>query len=74
MPLKMDEGWKQIQLNLPDLTRRARIYFAERLYSDEELPPEFKLYLPVQTLFNCRKHECVSADVLETTLDRHKAS
>ncbi|CAG7874281.1 unnamed protein product [Brassica rapa] len=25
-----------------------RIYFAERLYSDEELPPEFKLYLPVQ--------------------------
>ncbi|XP_009135225.1 cilia- and flagella-associated protein 20 [Brassica rapa] len=68
MPLKMDEGWNQIQLNLPDLTRRAygtnyaetlrvqvhancrlrRIYFAERLYSDEELPPEFKLYLPVQ--------------------------
>ncbi|KAF3599625.1 hypothetical protein F2Q69_00038656 [Brassica cretica] len=68
MPLKMDEGWNQIQLNLPDLTRRAygtnyaetlrvqvhancrlrRIYFADRLYSGEELPPEFKLYLPVQ--------------------------
>ncbi|CAN7075246.1 unnamed protein product, partial [Brassica oleracea var. botrytis] len=68
MPLKMDEGWNQIQLNLPDLTRRAygtnytetlrvqvhancrlrRIYFADRLYLDEELPPEFKLYLPVQ--------------------------
>ncbi|KAF3534810.1 hypothetical protein DY000_02043354 [Brassica cretica] len=65
---QMDEGWNQIQLNLPDLTRRAygtnyaetlrvqvhancrlrRIYFADRLYSDEELPPEFKLYLPVQ--------------------------
>ncbi|XP_048597747.1 uncharacterized protein LOC125578595 [Brassica napus] len=28
--------------------RLRRIYFAERLYSDEELPPEFKLYLPVQ--------------------------
>lgn len=68
MPLKMDEGWNQIQLNLADLTRRAygtnyaetlrvqihancrvrRIYFADRLYSEEELPPEFKLYLPVQ--------------------------
>uniref|UniRef100_M4FC92 CFA20 domain-containing protein n=1 Tax=Brassica campestris TaxID=3711 RepID=M4FC92_BRACM len=68
MPLKMDEGWNQIQLNLPDLTSRAygtnyaetlrvqvhancrlrRIYFAHRLYSDEELPPEFKLYLSVQ--------------------------
>lgn len=68
MPLKMDEGWNQIQLNLADLTRRAygtnyaetlrvqihancrlrRIYFADRLYSEEELPPEFKLYLPLQ--------------------------
>ncbi|XP_013583519.1 PREDICTED: cilia- and flagella-associated protein 20-like [Brassica oleracea var. oleracea] len=68
MPLKMDEGWNQIELNLPDLTRRAygtnyaetlrvqvhancsprRICFADRLYSDEELPSEFKLYLPVQ--------------------------
>lgn len=68
MPLKMDEGWNQIQLNLADLTRRAygtnyvetlrvqvhancrlrRIYFSDRLYSEEELPPEFKLYLPMQ--------------------------
>ncbi|KAH0943713.1 hypothetical protein HID58_003350, partial [Brassica napus] len=43
MPLKMDEGW-----NVHANCRLRRIYFAERLYSDEELPPEFKLYLPVQ--------------------------
>ncbi|XP_008446984.1 cilia- and flagella-associated protein 20 isoform X1 [Cucumis melo] len=68
MPLRMDEGWNHIQLNLADFTRRAygtnyvetlrvqvhancrlrRIYFADRLYSEEELPPEFKLYLPTQ--------------------------
>ncbi|KAF3963418.1 hypothetical protein CMV_012192 [Castanea mollissima] len=68
MPLRMDEGWNQIQLNLADFTRRAygtnyvetlrvqvhancrlrRIYFSDRLYSEEELPPEFKLYLPMQ--------------------------
>jgi hypothetical protein len=23
------------------------IYFSDRLYSEEELPPEFKLFLPV---------------------------
>lgn len=68
MPLRMDEGWNQIQFNLADFTRRAygtnyvetlrvqvhancrlrRIYFSDRLYSEEELPPEFKLYLPMQ--------------------------
>ncbi|KAK6261822.1 hypothetical protein QUC31_007638 [Theobroma cacao] len=68
MPLRLDEGWNQIQLNLADYTRRAygtnyvetlrvqvhancrvrRIYFSDRLYSEEELPPEFKLYLPMQ--------------------------
>ncbi|WMV11666.1 hypothetical protein MTR67_005051 [Solanum verrucosum] len=71
MPLKLDEGWNQIQLNLSDLTRRAygtnyvetlrvqvhancrlrRIYFSDRLYSEEELPPEFKLYLPMQVKY-----------------------
>lgn len=29
--------------------RLRRIYFADRQYSDEELPAEFKLYLPVQS-------------------------
>lgn len=28
--------------------RLRRIYFSDRLYSEEELPPEFKLYLPMQ--------------------------
>lgn len=67
MPMRLDEGWNQIQFNLSDFTRRAygtnyvetlrvqihancrirRIYFSDRLYSEEELPPEFKLYLPI---------------------------
>ncbi|KAA3670619.1 uncharacterized protein DEA37_0013585, partial [Paragonimus westermani] len=28
--------------------RIRRVYFSDRLYSEEELPPEFKLYLPIQ--------------------------
>ena len=28
--------------------RMRRIYFSDRLYSEDELPPEFKLFLPVQ--------------------------
>eukprot|EP00468_Gymnochlora_sp_CCMP2014_P003344 CAMPEP_0167744246 /NCGR_PEP_ID=MMETSP0110_2-20121227/2481_1 /TAXON_ID=629695 /ORGANISM="Gymnochlora sp., Strain CCMP2014" /LENGTH=168 /DNA_ID=CAMNT_0007628739 /DNA_START=444 /DNA_END=948 /DNA_ORIENTATION=+ len=68
MPMRLDEGWNQIQFNLSDFTRRAygtnyietlrvqihancrirRIYFSDRLYTESELPPEFKLYLPVQ--------------------------
>ncbi|CAG2105490.1 unnamed protein product [Medioppia subpectinata] len=27
--------------------RLRRVYFADRLYSEDELPPEFKLYLPI---------------------------
>jgi len=68
MPMRLDEGWNQIQFNLSDFTRRAygtnyietlrvqihancrirRIYFSDRLYGEEELPAEFKLFLPVQ--------------------------
>ena len=67
MPMRLDDGWNQIQFNLLDFTRRAygtnyietlrvqihancrirRIYFADRLYSEAELPAEFKLFLPV---------------------------
>lgn len=86
MPMRLDDGWNQIQFNLSDFTRRAygtnyietlrvqvkmidisivfyyvyvlflqihancrirRVYFSDRLYSEDELPPEFKLYLPV---------------------------
>ncbi|MES1904812.1 MAG: Cilia- and flagella-associated protein 20 [Paramarteilia canceri] len=68
MPMRLDDGWNQIQFNLADFTRRAygtnyvetirvsvhancrlrRVYFSDRLYAEQELPPEFKLYLPVQ--------------------------
>jgi len=67
MPMRLDDGWNQIQFNLSDFTRRAygtnyietlrvqihancrirRIYFSDRLYAEEELPPEFRLFLPV---------------------------
>jgi len=67
MPMRLDQGWNQIQFNLSDFCRRAygtnyietlqvqvhancrlrRIYFSDRLYSEEELPPEFKLFLPI---------------------------
>merc|ERR1712088_846812 len=68
MPMRLDDGWNQIQFNLADFTRRAygtnyvetlrvqihancrirRVYFSDRLYSEDELPAEFKLYLPAQ--------------------------
>jgi len=67
MPLRLDEGWNQIAINLKDFCKRAygteyqetarvtlhancrirRIYFSDRVYSEDELPAEFKLYLPV---------------------------
>lgn len=67
MPMRLDDGWNQIQFNLADFTKRAygtnyietvrvqlhancrvrRIYFADRQYTEQELPSEFKLYLPV---------------------------
>jgi hypothetical protein len=28
--------------------RIRRIYFSDKLYTEEELPPEFKLFLPIQ--------------------------
>ena len=79
MPMRLDEGWNQIQFNLSDFTRRAygtnyietlryiiyiyiyiyrvqihancrirRIYFSDRLYTEDELPTEFKLFVPMQ--------------------------
>eukprot|EP00252_Welwitschia_mirabilis_P008280 TRINITY_DN20023_c0_g1_i1.p1 TRINITY_DN20023_c0_g1~~TRINITY_DN20023_c0_g1_i1.p1 ORF type:complete len:191 (-),score=33.30 TRINITY_DN20023_c0_g1_i1:242-814(-) len=68
MPLRLEEGWNQIQFNLSDFTKRAygtnyvetlrvqvhancrirRIYFSDQLYPEEQLPQEFKLYLPMQ--------------------------
>jgi hypothetical protein len=63
MPMRLDEGWNQVQFNLADFVKRAygtnyvetlrvqihancrirRIYFSDRLYSEAELPPEFKV-------------------------------
>ncbi|VEL31919.1 unnamed protein product [Protopolystoma xenopodis] len=90
MPMRLDDGWNQIQFNLMDFTRRAyatnyveavrvqvgirlclniwyilhyysifflqihancrirRVYFADRLYSEEELPADYKIHLPPQ--------------------------
>jgi len=68
MPMRLDDGWNQIQFNLADFTKRAygttytetmrvqihancrlrRVYFADRIYGEDELPAEFKLYLPIQ--------------------------
>lgn len=83
MPMRLDDGWNQIQFNLSDFTRRAygtnyietlrvqihancrirRVYFSDRLYSEDELPAEFKLYLPVQNKskvhFWCGMTKCV---------------
>jgi len=67
MPMRLDDGWNQIQFNLADFTKRAygtnyvetlrvqihancrlrRIYFSDRLYAEDELPAEYKLFLPV---------------------------
>ncbi|ELR21102.1 flagellar associated protein [Acanthamoeba castellanii str. Neff] len=69
MPLRLSEGWNQVQLNIADLMRKAygttfveisrvqvhancrlrRIYFAEKPHAEEELPPEFKLFLPSES-------------------------
>ncbi|CAH1270302.1 CFAP20 [Branchiostoma lanceolatum] len=68
MPMRLDDGWNQIQFNLSDFTRKAygtnyvetlrvqihancrirRVYFSDRFYSEDELPPDYKLYLPMQ--------------------------
>ena len=79
MPMRLDEGWNQIQFNLSDFTRRAygtnyvetlrvqihancrirRIYFSDRLYTEEELPPEYKLFCTLETTHSPCEHSCV---------------
>ncbi|KAL5150610.1 Cilia- and flagella-associated protein 20 [Glycine soja] len=39
-----------LQVQVHANCRLRRIYLSDRLYSEEELPPEFKLYLPMQLL------------------------
>ncbi|VDP47269.1 unnamed protein product [Schistosoma mattheei] len=70
MPMKLDEGWNQVQFDLADFTRRAygttyieavklsihancrlrRVYFCDRIYSEDELPRDYKLYLPLHPI------------------------
>ncbi|XP_035679682.1 cilia- and flagella-associated protein 20-like [Branchiostoma floridae] len=67
MPMKLDDGWNQIQFNLSDFMRKAygtnyletlrvqihancrvrRVYFTDRLYEEDELPADYKLFLPI---------------------------
>ena len=42
--------------------RIRRVYFSDRLYSEEELPAEFKLYLPVQQVRRLTKFHWDTAD------------
>lgn len=47
----MDAGTNYIEtlrVQIHANCRIRRIYFSDRLYSEEELPPEFKLFLPIQ--------------------------
>ncbi|GBP84225.1 Cilia- and flagella-associated protein 20 [Eumeta japonica] len=37
-----------IRIQIHANTRVRRVYFCDRLYSEEELPPEYKLYLPLE--------------------------
>ena len=39
--------------------RVRRIYFSDRLYSEDELPPDFKLYMPISN--TNEKHAVVAA-------------
>ncbi|KOB76829.1 Uncharacterized protein OBRU01_05049, partial [Operophtera brumata] len=67
MPIKLNNGWNQIQFNLDEFTKRSyktefqevsklkinaniclrRVYFTETLLTDEQMPPEYRLYYPI---------------------------
>ena len=67
MPLQLEKGWNQVQIDLADFTKKAygtnyvqtlrvqihancrlrRVYFADKFVTEDQLPPEFKLYRPV---------------------------
>lgn len=95
MPMRLDEGWNQIQFNLSDFTRRAygtnyietlrvqihancrirRIYFSDKLYDEEELPAEFKLFLPVpQVRSQGKEYIVMSVTATTRTTNCHQRS
>jgi hypothetical protein len=65
LPLRMDEGWNQISMNLSELTQKIygtlyvetvrvqiyantrirRIFFCDRLYGNQEMPADFKVFV-----------------------------
>jgi hypothetical protein len=77
MPLKLDNGWNEIQFNLQDFCQKAfgtnfvhccrvkiyancriaRVYFNDRVYSEEEIPTEYKLFLRVQPYISNRPND-----------------
>lgn len=89
MPMRLDEGWNQIQFNLADFCRRAygttyvetlriqlhcscrlrRIYFSDRLYAEEELPAEFKLFVPLKLASGAVQQAPTAAGKEEEELD-----
>ena len=44
--------------------RIRRIYFSDRLYSEDEVPPEFKLFLPIQVLIKDMFMNCCIINTL----------
>lgn len=44
----MEHYRKLLRVQIHANCRIRRVYFSDRLYSEDELPAEFKLYLPVQ--------------------------
>ncbi|RLW01278.1 hypothetical protein DV515_00008095 [Chloebia gouldiae] len=94
MPMRLDDGWNQIQFNLSDFTRRAygtnyietlrvqihancrirRVYFSDRLYSEDELPAEFKLYLPVQNKAKLNSLVALRSPAKEDYMTKHHPS
>ena len=46
-PLKKGTNYVEtLRVQVHASCRLRRVFFADRAYSDDELPPEFKLYLP----------------------------
>ena len=45
---RKDDSFIHFFLQIHANCRIRRVYFADRLYSEDELPAEFKLYLPIR--------------------------
>ena len=39
--------YEHVRIQIHANCRIRRIYFSDRLYTEDELPPEFKLFLPI---------------------------